>query len=180
MTRVSLGAAFLFLLSCATTAAAQTMTPPRPVASGDNLRITMTDGRTVSAVAAALNETTLQVREGSTTRSLDLKTLSRVERVIPDSIGNGIGWGVLAGFGAGAALGAMAGGCSSYCIVGRGETALLTGLMGAGAGAAVGGIADARQHRAEVVYPVTVTRRPITVVPMTSSRARGVTVLIRW
>src|SRR5215475_4032711 len=109
MTRLRLRVALLLVLACASTATAQTQTPvpapARSAAAGDKLRITMSDGRTVSATATAMTDTTLQIREGHTTRTMDLKTVSRVERVIPDPIRNGLGWGLLAGGGAGAALG---------------------------------------------------------------------------
>src|SRR5262245_6554026 len=99
MTRVSLRTALLLVVAFATTASAQTAQPGatavRPISAGDRLRITLPDGRTVSAVAAGMTDTALQVKDGNTTRTMDLKSVSRVERQVPDSIGNGLILGIL-------------------------------------------------------------------------------------
>ncbi len=109
--------------------------------------------------------------------------VARIDAEVIDSLKNGVATGALVGFAAGTipALIAWAT-CDSWCFGFQGA-ALLGGVVGAGAGAAIGAAMDSRRTTRVVVYatPDSVnTYIAVSVAPVITRERRGFLFNIEW
>ena len=141
---------------------------------GDQIYVTVGDGRRLKGTLMGLSPTTLAIRKGDAHLTVPARDVRRIER--GDSLANG----VLIGAGIGAALTCMAHrGCgsapiavTSHVIFDHGAVGLL--LLGAGVGALV----DARWHR--TLYDVPFGTAQLSIDPIVSRERAGAGLTVTW
>lgn len=141
---------------------------------GDQIYVTVGDGRRLKGTLMELSPTTLAITKGDAHLTVPAAEVRRIER--GDSLANG----VLIGAGIGAALTCLAHpGCGSapvavttHVIFDHGAVGLL--LLGAGVGALV----DARWHR--TLYDVPFGTAQLSIDPIVSRERAGAGLTLKW
>jgi hypothetical protein len=108
-------------------------------------------GRPTRGTVADVSASSLQLVIDGERRTFDAAQIQRIDRLVRDSVKNGVLWGLAVGAGAGF-LGIVAAGRSGASLDAAGAIVALGLIGGPAAGAAVGGAIDASEVAREAVY----------------------------
>jgi hypothetical protein len=149
--------------------------PPR-LKKGDDVTVTLRDGKTIYGRYDSVSGSTLRLAEsGKRIREVPETTISRIAKPKPDSIKNGLLIGALVGARAGLVATASICGSDSECSA-NGGLVLLPIFTGGGIG--IGALIDSKMHRQDPLFVQRVsTDRPgLKLAPLVSQNKRGVLV----
>ena len=118
---------------------------------GDHVSLTDTAGRPARGTVADVSGLSLQLFLDGELRTFDGAQLQQIDRLTPDSVKNGVLWGLAIGAGAGL-LGIVAAGASDVSLDSAATIVPLALLVAPAAGAAISGAADAAKVAREPIY----------------------------
>jgi hypothetical protein len=118
---------------------------------GEPANVTDSEGREAKGTIADISVSSLQLLVNGERRTFNEANIQRVDRLVRDSLKNGVLWGLAIGGGAGL-LGMVAAANSGAKLEDAGPIATFALIAGPLAGASLGGVIDASNKTRELVY----------------------------
>jgi len=127
------------------------------VPSGQKLIVELKTGKKIKGKFGSASETAVTLARGKNAEDIKRSDIRKVYSENGVSATKSTVIGTAIGGGTGAVLGAAIGGCdpNAFCTIGRGGSAALLGVLGAGIGAITGFVVGKVRQKKVVIYEVT-------------------------
>ena len=124
------------------------------VPSGQKLVVELKTGKEIKGEFGSASETSVTLVRGKSTEDINRSDIRKVYRESRGSAGKSTLIGTAIGGGTGVVAGAASGGCTQFCIIGRGEATAILGVGGAGIGAITGFVVGKLRQKKVLIYEV--------------------------